>query len=27
MVYYGMPTIWSEQVEASIVDEIHRQAK
>ncbi|MCI0361585.1 MAG: neutral/alkaline non-lysosomal ceramidase N-terminal domain-containing protein [Planctomycetaceae bacterium] len=27
MVYYGMPTIWSEQVEASIVEEIHRQAK
>ena len=27
MVYYGMPTIWSEQVEASIVEEIHRQSK
>ena len=27
MVYYGMPTIWSDQVETSIIDEVHRQAK
>ena len=27
MVYYGMPTVWSEQVETSIVEEVHRQAK
>jgi len=27
MVYYGMPTIWSDQVETAIVEEVHRQAK
>ena len=27
MVYYGLPTIWSEQVEAQIVEEVQRQAK
>jgi neutral ceramidase len=27
MVYYGMPTVWSDQVETSIVEEVHRQAK
>ncbi len=27
MVYYGMPTTWSDQVESSIIDEVHRQAK
>jgi hypothetical protein len=27
MVYYGLPTIWSEQVEAAIINEVHRQAK
>ena len=27
MVYYGMPTSWSDQVETAIVDEVHRQAK
>ena len=25
MVYYGQPTIWSEQVENQIMDEINRQ--
>jgi hypothetical protein len=27
MVYYGMPTSWSDQVETSIIEEVHRQAK
>ncbi len=27
MVYYGLPTAWSDQVETSIIDEVHRQAK
>ena len=27
MVYYGLPSPWSEQVEADIVKEVHRQAK
>jgi hypothetical protein len=27
MVYYGMPTVWSDQVETSIIEQVHRQAK
>jgi hypothetical protein len=27
MVYYGMPTVWSERVEQQIMDEVNRQAK
>jgi hypothetical protein len=27
MVYYGIPTSWSDQVETAIIDEVHRQAK
>lgn len=27
MVYYGLPTIWSEQVEAQIIEEVKRQAE
>jgi neutral ceramidase len=27
MVYYGLPTVWGEECEKQIVDEIHRQAK
>ena len=26
MVYYGLPTVWSEQVESQIMDEMQRQA-
>jgi hypothetical protein len=26
MVYYGLPTAWSEEVEKLIVDEVGRQA-
>lgn len=26
MVYYGLPTVWSEKVEEQIVQEVHRQA-
>ena len=27
MIYYGMPTTWSPEIEQLIVDEVHRQAK
>ena len=26
MVYYGLPSIWSDQVEETIIEEVHRQA-